>query len=360
MQQVYNFSPGPAMLPPEVMRGAQAEFLDYGGSGMSVMEISHRSAAFQDIVDRAIAALRQLMGIPESYEVLFMQGGATQQFSMVPMNLLSPGGFAEFVDTGVWSQKAIAEARFWGEARVVASSADAKYAYIPALRPELFDPAADYVHITTNNTIYGTRFAATPDTGSAPLVADMSSNILSQPYEVEKYALIYAGAQKNIAPSGLTVVIIRRDLIGKGYRTLPLVMDYHTYAAHGSLYNTPPTFAIYMALRVFEWTLALGGVPAMEARNREKAALLYDFLDRSALFEANIPPGPDRSWMNVTFHLPSAEADKQFAQAAEAAGLIGLAGHRNAGGMRASLYNPMPLEGVARLVEFMEAYERKS
>ncbi|GAB4404586.1 MAG: 3-phosphoserine/phosphohydroxythreonine transaminase [Bacteroidia bacterium] len=357
MARVFNFSAGPAVLPLPVLERTQAELIEYGGSGMSVMEMSHRGKVFTGIRDRAEAALRQLMQIPDSYAVLFLQGGATTQFAMVPMNLTRRGK-ADYVNTGVWSKKAIAEAKKYTQVRVVATSEDKAFGYIPALTKADFDPEADYVHITTNNTIYGTLFPEIPDTGDVPLVADMSSNILSQAYRVEDFGLIYAGAQKNIGPAGLTIVIVRRDLMGTILPPTPVMFDYKIHADNDSLYNTPPTFAIYMAGLVFEWMLAEGGVAEMERRNREKAGLLYDFLDRSEVFASTIAD-PYRSLMNVPFRLPSEDLDKQFIAEAEAAGLKSLKGHRSVGSMRASIYNAMPLEGVQALIDFMAAFETK-
>ncbi|MDX1909378.1 MAG: 3-phosphoserine/phosphohydroxythreonine transaminase [Bacteroidia bacterium] len=353
-----NFSAGPARLPASVLAQAQAELTSYRGSGMSIMEVSHRGPLFQDVIDRAEASLRQLMGIPDTYAVLFIQGGATQQFSMVPLNLLRAGRRAAYLDTGVWSQKAIEEARRYGDVTVVASGKAADYTEIPDLTQVSWPQDAAYAHITTNNTIYGTRLTTLPAVGPVPLVADMSSNILDEPYEVSQFGLIYAGAQKNMGPSGVTVVIIRRDLIGHAQPGTPLVLDYQPYAAHGSMYNTPPTFAIYLAGLVFDWALALGGIPATHALNSQKATLLYDYLDRSSLFVPNIP-APHRSRMNVTFRLRRPELEATFVAASQAAGFEGLKGHRSAGGMRASLYNAVTLADVEALVGFMTEFEHR-
>ncbi|MEO0470345.1 MAG: 3-phosphoserine/phosphohydroxythreonine transaminase [Bacteroidota bacterium] len=355
---VYNFSAGPAVLPQEVLKKAQAELLDYQGSGMSVMEMSHRSAIFVDIMERAEASLRELMQIPDDYFVLFLQGGATTQFSMVPLNLFR-NRKADYIDTGVWSVKAIAEASRFGQSNVVASSKADNFTYIPQTKREMFDPEADYVHITTNNTIYGTTMWELPNTADVPLVADMSSNILSQAYRVEDFGLIYAGAQKNIGPAGLTIVIVRKDLVGTPLAQTPLMLDYATHAKKKSAYNTPPSFAIYMAGLVFDWIKSVGGVAEMARRNQAKAAALYDFLDQSSLFSGTVNPA-DRSMMNVCFRTDSTEMDQNFLQAAEAVGLKTLKGHRLVGGMRASLYNPMPLEGVQALVNFMRDFEKKA
>ena len=358
MSPIYNFSAGPAVLPRPVLEKAQAELVEYQGSGMSIMEMSHRGKIFSGVRDRAEAALRELMAIPDDYAVLFLQGGASSQFAMVPMNLTRRGK-ADYVNTGAWSKKAIAEAKRYTQVRVVASSEDRTFCYIPALEAGMFDPEADYVHITTNNTIYGTCFPSLPPVGDVPLVADMSSNILSQAYRVEDFALIYAGAQKNIGPAGVTIVIVRRDLLGEVLPVTPTMFNYQIHAKEDSMYNTPPTYGIYMAGLVFEWMLAEGGVPAMEARNREKAALLYDFLDRSSLFESTVT-GPERSLMNVPFRLPTDELNAQFLVEADAAGLKTLKGHRSVGGMRASIYNAMPRAGVQALVDFMGVFEAKA
>lgn len=358
-QKVYNFSAGPAVLPQEVLEQAQAELLDYRGKGISVMEMSHRSADFIDILDRAEESLRSLMGIGDDYYVLFLQGGASSQFSMVPLNMFSRSKKADILDTGNWSKKAISEASRYGDIRVLASSSDKNYNYIPSVENLNFDPEADYVHITTNNTIFGTCIPSIPDTGNIPLVADMSSDILSREYDVNNFGLIYAGAQKNIGPAGLTLVIVRKELVGKEMEQTPLMLKYSTHAEKGSAYNTPPCFAIYMAGLVFDWTIKQGGVVEMEKRNRAKAQLLYDFLDASELFEANVR-GIDRSLMNVPFRSKDAELDAKFIAEADKAGLKTLKGYRTVGGMRASIYNPMPLEGVDALVEFMREFEQKN
>lgn len=358
MQKVYNFSAGPAVLPQEVLEHAQAELLDYQGKGISVMEMSHRSADFIDILDRAEESLRKLMGISDDYYILFLQGGASSQFSMVPLNLFRSARKADILDTGNWSKKAISEAGRYGEIRVLASSEDQNYNYIPALEKLEFDPQADYVHITTNNTIFGTCIPSIPDTGKVPLVADMSSDILSREYNVENFGLIYAGAQKNIGPAGLTLVIVKKELVGKEMEQTPLMLKYSTHASKKSAYNTPPCFSIYMAGLVFDWTLKQGGVAEMERRNRKKAQLLYDYLDASEFFEANVK-GIDRSLMNVPFRSKDAEMDAKFILEAEQLGLRTLKGYRTVGGMRASIYNPMPIEGVQALVDFMREFERK-
>ncbi len=356
MTRVYNFSAGPATLPEPVLRRAAAEMLDYRGLGISVMEMSHRSPAFDDIIKRAEAALRRLLAIPEGYTVLFLQGGAALQFAMVPLNLLPETGKAAYVHTGVWSKKAIAEARRVGEARVIASSEDRGFAAIPEIGPQAVEPDAAYVHITTNNTIYGTAFDDPPDCGEVPLAADMSSDILSKPIDVAKYGLIYAGAQKNAGPAGVTIVILRNDLIGRARPSTPAMLDYATHAKAKSLYNTPPCYAIYIAGLVFEWLEEQGGLAEIARRNRQKAALLYDCLDRSRLFRAKVQ-SPHRSRMNVVFTTDDDALDKSFVTSAESAGLLGLKGHRLVGGMRASMYNAMPVAGAERLAAFMARFE---
>jgi phosphoserine aminotransferase len=346
------------MLPEEVLARAAKEMLDYNGTGQSVMEMSHRSTEYEEIIAAAEAALRDIMGIPANYKVLFLQGGASAQFAMVPMNLFRASKRADIVDTGTWSLKAISEAKRYGKVNVIATSADKKYSYIPKLDPATFDKEADFFHITTNNTIEGTVFSALPDTGNVPLVADMSSDILSKPYDVSKFALIYAGAQKNIGPAGLTVVIIREDLIGTTIEGTPTMFSYKTHADNGSMYNTPPTYGIYIAKLVFEHVKALGGVAAVHKINLEKANALYDFLDASKMFSAAVPKGADRSIMNIPFVSPSEDIDKKFIKEATKAGFINLKGHRSVGGMRASIYNAMPVEGVKKLVEFMKEFEK--
>jgi phosphoserine aminotransferase len=356
MARVYNFSAGPSMLPESVLKIAAGEMLDYNGTGQSVMEMSHRSPEYQAIIDAAEAGIRELMGIPANYKVLFLQGGASSQFAMIPLNLFGFAPKADFINTGTWSKKAIAQAKQYGEARTVASSEDKKYSYIPKTDKSMFDPAAAYVHITTNNTIEGTRFRDYPDTGNVPLVADASSNILSEPMDVKKFGIVYAGAQKNIAPAGLTIVIIREDLIGKALPVTPIMFNYKTHVEENSLYNTPPCYCIYIAKLVFDWLKNLGGLPAMQKINEQKAAALYDFLDNSAMFKGTAEKA-SRSLMNIPFTSPTEETDKKFIKEATAAGFINLKGHRSVGGMRASIYNAMPSEGVAKLVAFMKKFE---
>ncbi len=357
MARVYNFSAGPATLPVEALEKAQKDLVDYKGTGLSVMEMSHRSPEYQEIFNGAMDNLRKLMNIPPNYQILFLQGGASSQFAMVPLNLFSSGKKADYVNTGVWSKKAIAEAKRYGNIRVVASSEDKNFGYIPKLTADMFDAEADYVHITTNNTIYGTVYPELPDTGKVPLVADMSSHIMGQVYDVSKFGVIYAGAQKNIGPAGLAVVIVREDLIGHALDITPTMFNYKTHADNGSMFNTPPCFAIYMAGLVFEWLLEKGGVVEMEKINRAKAALLYDFLDNSKLFKSTVEP-QSRSIMNVPFITGSEDMDKKFIAEASKIGLKTLKGHRTVGGMRASIYNAMPHEGVQALVNFMKEFEQ--
>jgi phosphoserine aminotransferase len=348
------------MLPEEVLRIAASEMLDYKGTGTSVMEMSHRSSAFIDIAKDAEAGLRELMGIPANYKVLFLQGGASTQFAMVPLNLFGrrEGKTAEFVNTGMWSKKAISEAKKYGTVKVVATSEDKNFNYIPTLSKDMFDPQASYVHITTNNTIFGTRYRELPDTGDVPLVADTSSNILSEQYDITKFGLVYAGAQKNVGPAGLTIAIIREDLLGLEQDITPTMLTYKIHSEHESMYNTPPCYALYVAKLVFDWLKAKGGVPAMQKINEEKAALLYDFLDGSTLFKGTVEK-KYRSLMNIPFVTGSEELDGAFIKQATAAGFINLKGHRSVGGMRASIYNAMPVDGVKKLVDFMKDFETK-
>lgn len=357
MERVYNFSAGPSILPQEVLEKAQKELLSYADSGMSVMELSHRSKLFTEVIEKAEQDLRELMAIPDNYQVLFLQGGATLQFSMVPLNLMR-NGKAGFVNTGSWSKKAIQEAEKFGMVEVIASSEDRGFHYIPNLDEVEIDSGYDYIHITTNNTIEGTAFSDIPDTGDVPLVADMSSNILSEAIDVSKFGIIYAGAQKNIGPAGLTIVIIREDLIGHAKADCPIMLDYKTHRESNSLYNTPPTFGIYMASLVFEWLKNLGGIKEMERRNREKAQLLYDYLDESRFFTTPVEKA-SRSLMNIPFVTPSKELDAAFIEEAKAVGLETLKGHRSVGGMRASIYNAMPVEGVELLVDVMRKFAEK-
>jgi len=357
MERVYNFSAGPSVLPVPVLERARDEMLNYGGSGMSVMEMSHRSKVYIDIIVAAEAGIRELMGIPSNYKVLFLQGGASSQFAMIPLNLFR-NGRADYVNTGEWAKKAIKEAKHYGEINVVASSEDRTFSYIPELDPAKFDPDADYFHITTNNTIFGTRFTSLPETGDVPIVTDMSSCILSEVYNVSRYGMIYAGAQKNIGLAGLCIVIIRGDLIGSAAGITPTMFDYKTHADNDSMFNTPPTYGIYMAKLVFDWIKAeYGGVAGLQRYNEEKAAVLYDYLDGSKLFKGTVER-KDRSLMNVPFITGSEELDNKFVKEAEKAGFVNLKGHRSVGGMRASIYNAMEIGGVTALVEFMKNFER--
>lgn len=356
MARVYNFSAGPSMLPEPVLQKAAAEMLDYKGSGQSVMEMSHRSKIYEEIIYGAEAKLRDVMGIPENYYVLFLHGGASSQFAMVPLNLMGATKKADYVNTGMWSKKAIAEAKRYGTVRVVATSEDKNFSYIPKLDNGIFSPDASYVHITTNNTIFGTCFDVIPDTGTVPIVADMSSNILSEEYDVSKFGCIYAGAQKNIGPAGVTVVIIRKDLVGNVMENTPVMFNYKIHAEEKSMYNTPPTYNIYIAKLVFEWVEAQGGVAELQKVNEYKAEILYDFLDNSGMFKATVY-APFRSIMNVPFVTSNEELDTLFIKKATAAGFINLKGHRSVGGMRASIYNAMPVEGVKKLIEFMKTFE---
>ena len=357
MDRVYNFSAGPSMLPLEVLEQAQREMLCYGNSGMSVMEMSHRSKDFEDIIETAEADLRELMNIPDNYKVLFLQGGGHTQFAMVPLNLFRNSKKCDLVNTGQWSKKAMAEAKRYGTVNLIASSEDKTFTYIPKLDPKTFDPEADYFYITLNNTIYGTKWNTLPETGNVPLVADASSNILSEEIDVSKFGLIFAGAQKNVGPAGVTIVIIREDLIGHALDFTPTMLNYETHAKENSLYNTPPTYAIYVAGLTFKWLKSIGGVKAMEKINREKAAILYDFLDNSKLFRGTVVP-EDRSLMNVPFVLPTEELNEKFIALAKSKGFVNLKGHRTVGGMRASIYNAMPVEGVKKLVELMAQFEK--
>ncbi|MDR2728275.1 MAG: 3-phosphoserine/phosphohydroxythreonine transaminase [Chitinispirillales bacterium] len=359
MARVFNFSAGPAMMPEDVLKIAAGEMLDYQGTGTSVMEMSHRSNAFIAIANDAEKLLRELMDIPANYKVLFLQGGASTQFAMVPLNLMGENGKADYVNTGMWSKKAISEAKKYGKVNVVATSDDKNFNYIPELKKEMFDPQASYVHITTNNTIFGTRFNSLPDTGSVPLVADMSSNILSEVYDVSKFGIIYAGAQKNIGPAGVTIVIIREDLLGRELPITPTMLGYKIHAENESMYNTPPCYPLYIAKLVFEWLKGKGGVKAMQKINEDKAAMLYGFLDNSKLFKGTVEK-QFRSLMNIPFVLPTEELNSAFIKQATAAGFINLKGHRSVGGMRASIYNAMPVEGVQKLVDFMKNFENQN
>lgn len=359
MGRVYNFSAGPAVLPEEVLKEAADEMLDYNGTGMSVMEMSHRSKAYQEILDTAEKDLRELMNIPDNYKVLFLQGGASQQFAMIPMNLMK-NKVADYIITGQWAKKAYQEACIYGKANAVASSADKTFSYIPDCSDLPISEDADYVYICENNTIYGTKFKTLPNTKGKILVADVSSCFLSEPVDVTKYGVIYGGVQKNIGPAGVVIVIIREDLITED--TLPgtpTMLKYKTHADAGSLYNTPPAYGIYICGKVFQWLKKQGGLAAMKERNEEKAKILYDFLDESELFRGTVCK-EDRSLMNVPFVTGNEEMDAKFVKEAKAAGFENLKGHRTVGGMRASIYNAMPKEGVEKLVAFMKKFEEEN
>ncbi len=359
MSRVYNFSAGPSMLPEEVLKTAAAEMLEYGETGQSVMEMSHRSKEYDAIIKQAEADLREIMDIPDDYEVLFLQGGASTQFAMIPLNLMNKNHKADYIITGQWANKAYKEGARYGAAREVASSKDKTFSYIPKTTRADFDPEADYVHICMNNTIYGTKYHELPDVGDIPLVADISSCILSEPIDVRKFGVLYAGAQKNVAPAGVTIVIIRKDLIGNAMDITPTMLNYSTHAENGSMFNTPPCYTIYVAGLVFQWIKKMGGLEAMKAHNEKKARILYDFLDQSKLFRGTVVP-EDRSLMNVPFVTGSDELDAKFVAEAKKAGFVNLKGHRSVGGMRASIYNAMPVEGVEKLVAFMKKFEEEN
>ena len=359
MSRVYNFSAGPAVLPEEVLKEAQEEMLDYRGCGMSVMEMSHRSKVFQNIIDEAEADLRDLMGIPSNYKVLFLRGGASLQFSMIPMNLMK-NGVADYIVTGQWAKKAYAEAQKYGKANKIASSEDKTFSYIPDCSDLPISPDADYVYICENNTIYGTKYKKLPNTKGKTLVADVSSCFLSEPVNVSDYGIIYGGVQKNIGPAGMVISIVRDDLITDDVLPgTPTMMKFKTHADAGSLYNTPNCYCIYMCGKVFKWLKKMGGLEVMKQRNEEKAKLLYDFLDQSKLFKGTVVP-EDRSLMNVPFITGNADLDAKFVKESKEAGLENLKGHRTVGGMRASIYNAMPKEGVEALVAFMKKFEEEN
>lgn len=359
MGRVYNFSAGPAVLPEEVLKEAADEMLDYKGTGMSVMEMSHRSKAFDDIIKEAEKDIRDLMGIPDNYKVLFLQGGASQQFAAVPMNLMK-NGVADYIVTGQWAKKAYQEAGIYGKANKIASSEDKTFSYIPDCSDLPISEDADYVYICENNTIYGTKFKTLPNTKGKPLVADVSSCFLSEPVDVTKYGVIYGGVQKNIGPAGVVIVIIREDLITEDVLPgTPTMFKYKIHADNGSMYNTPPAYGIYICGKVFKWLKKRGGLAAMKEYNEKKAKVLYDFLDESKLFKGTVRK-EDRSLMNVPFVTGSEELDAKFVKEATEAGFVNLKGHRTVGGMRASIYNAMPIEGVEKLVEFMKEFEKNN
>jgi len=356
MSRIYNFSAGPAMLPEEVLKTAAAEMLDYHDSGMSVMEMSHRSKIYQSIIDEAEADLRKLIGIPENYKVLFMQGGATLGFAMIPMNFMVKGKI-DLINTGVWTKKALKDAKLFGEVNVVASGEENGFKQIPDVKSIKFNLDADYVYMCDNNTIYGTKFKEYPETGNVPLICDMSSCFLSEPIDVKKFGMIYAGAQKNVGPAGVTICIIRDDLLARTPRQpLPAYLDYRLHAENGSMYNTPPTYGIYICGLVFKWLLKEGGLAARKANNEKKAKILYDYLDSSKFFKPYVDKD-SRSLMNVTFRTPSDELDAEFLEGAKKYRFTNLKGHRSTGGLRASLYNAMPIAGVEALVKYMKEFE---
>ncbi|MBN2789812.1 MAG: 3-phosphoserine/phosphohydroxythreonine transaminase [Candidatus Delongbacteria bacterium] len=357
-KRVYNFSAGPAVLPEAVLKAAADEMLNYHGSGMGVMELSHRSSWYQEIIDSAEAGLRKLMNIPDNYKVLFLQGGASLQFAMIPMNLMK-NKKVDFVNTGVWSKKAIAEAKKFGQVNIVGDSSDKTFSYVPELDPASFSKDADYFHVTSNNTIYGTKLMDLPCTGDVPVVADMSSNILSEEFDMTKYALIYGGAQKNIGPAGVTFVIIREDLVGQ-IEGIPTMLDYKTHVENGSMFNTPPTWGIYILRLVFDHMLKLGGVKYYEELNKKKAKIVYDAIDNSKLFKAHVTAEKDRSLMNIPFFTDSDDLNKKFLKEAEAADMVNLKGHRSVGGMRASIYNAMPIEGCQHLADFIAKFDKEN
>lgn len=359
MSRIYNFSAGPAVLPEEVLKEAAEEMLDYKNTGMSVMEMSHRSKAYETIIQEAEADLRELMNIPDNYKVLFLQGGASLQFAMIPMNLMK-NKVADYIVTGQWAKKAFEEAKIYGKANKIATSEDKTFSYIPDCSDLPISDDADYVYICENNTIYGTKFHTLPNTKGKDLVSDVSSCFLSEPVDVSKYALIYGGVQKNVGPAGVVIVIVREDLVTDDVLPqTPTMMKYKIHADNDSLYNTPPAYGIYICGKVFKWLKKMGGLEAMKAHNEKKAAILYDFLDQSKMFRGTVEK-KDRSLMNVPFVTGNEELDALFVKQAKAAGFENLKGHRSVGGMRASIYNAMPLEGVSKLVEFMKKFEEEN
>jgi phosphoserine aminotransferase len=358
--RIFNFAAGPAVLPETVLEEAQRDLMALPGVGMSILEISHRSKTFEEIIQGCEADIRKLAGIPADYHVLFLQGGASLQFSMVPMNLMPPGGKADYIVTGSWSKKAVKEAQKVGTANVAATTESDNFNRIPEQLELKLDPGAAYVHFTSNNTIFGTEWLREPEVGAVPLVCDASSDIFSRPIDVGRYALIYAGAQKNLGPSGVTLVVLREDLLARSAKNLPTMLDYNTHVKEKSLYNTPPVFGIYIMRLTMRWALAQGGLEAIGRRNAEKAKFLYDAIDNSGgFYRAHARPG-SRSNMNVTFRLPSEELEKQFVAASKAAELDGLKGHRSVGGIRASIYNAIPRAGVEALVVFMKEFQRRN
>jgi phosphoserine aminotransferase len=357
--RIFNFSAGPAVLPVEVLEEAQRDLLSLPGVGMSILEISHRSKAFDEVIEGCEADLRALAGIPANYHVLFLQGGASLQFSMVPMNLLPPGGSADYIVTGSWSQKAVKEAKRVGGVRIAASTESENFTRVPTQSELSLDPNAAYVHFTTNNTIFGTEWHEIPETGGVPLVADTSSNMYSRPIDISKYGLLYAGAQKNLGPSGVTLVIVRDDLVARTPASLATMLQYGVHVENKSMYNTPPVFGVYIMRLVLKWLLKQGGLAAIERHNVAKAGKLYAEIDRTGYYRGHAHKD-SRSRMNVTFRLPNEELEKKFAKEATAAGLDGLKGHRSVGGLRASIYNAFPEAGVDALVSFMQEFERRN
>ncbi len=359
MERVYNFSAGPATLPLEVLEQAASEMTNYGESGMSVMEMSHRSKDFEDILEKAKSDLKELLNIPDNYVILFLQGGASAQFSAIPLNFMNKNNKADYIITGQWAKKAFEEAQKYGDVKAAASSEDKTYSYIPKTTNEDFRDDIDYVYITGNNTIYGTKYNELPDTGDIPLIADYSSSFLSEPLDISKFGMVYAGAQKNVGPAGVVIAIIREDLLGNENKLTPIMMNYKVQADNNSLYNTPPTYGIYMAGLVFDWLKRNGGLEKMKEKNIEKANILYDYLDNSKLFKPTVNK-EDRSLMNVPFVIGDDELEKKFIKEAQENGFVNLKGHRTVGGMRASIYNAMPLEGVQKLVQFMKKFEEEN
>ncbi|WP_274655328.1 3-phosphoserine/phosphohydroxythreonine transaminase [Paenibacillus humicola] len=358
-KRAFNFNAGPAALPLEVLEQAQREFVDYAGSGMSIMEMSHRSAIYERVNNEAQELLRELFGIPSHYHILFLQGGASTQFAMIPMNLLPAGKTGAYVHTGSWADKAVKEAKLFGETAIAATSAADKYNRIPDLASIEMPDNAAYLHVTSNETIEGTQYKAFPQTGDVPLIADMSSDILSRPVDVPKFGLIYAGAQKNLGPSGVTIVIVREDLAAESPKSVPTMLRYETHVKNNSLYNTPPSFSVYLVGLMLKWVKAKGGVSAIEQLNRDKTMLIYDKIDQSGGFYRGFADSGSRSMMNITFRLPSEELEKQFVKESEQNGFVGLKGHRSVGGLRASAYNAVPLESCKALADFMVEFQRR-
>ena len=359
MSRVYNFSAGPSMLPESVLNLAAAEMLDYKGSGQSVMEMSHRSKIYQTIIDGAEALVRELYNVPDNYKVLFLHGGASTQFAAIPLNFMNGSGKADYIVSGQWGKKAYEEACKYGDARVIANSVDKNYSYFPKIKREDIRPDADYVYYCMNNTIFGTKANYIPDTGDIPLIADVSSCFFSEPLDISKFAVVYGGAQKNVAPAGLVIAIVREDMLGHARDITPTMLNWKIHADNGSMYNTPPCYIIYICKLVLEWIKKLGGLEAMKERNEAKAKILYDYLDSSKMFHGTVVP-EDRSLMNVPFVTGDKDLDAKFIKEADEAGFINLKGHRIVGGMRASIYNAMPIEGVEKLVEFMKNFEKEN